>query len=33
MEVDWSGPTMALVDPVTGEVSKVHLFVAFAERL
>ena len=28
MEVDWSGPTMALVDPVTGEVSKVHLFVA-----
>lgn len=33
MEVDWSGPTMALVDPVTGEVSKVHLFVACAERL
>ena len=28
MEVDWSGPTMALVDPVTGEVSKVYLFVA-----
>lgn len=28
MEVDWSGPTIALVDPVTGEVSKDHLFVA-----
>lgn len=27
MEVDWSGSTIALVDPVTGEVSKVHLFV------
>lgn len=27
-EVDWSGPTMAVVDPVTGEISKVHLFVA-----
>lgn len=27
MEVDRSGPTMALVDPATGEVSKVHLFV------
>lgn len=27
-EVDWAGPTMALVDPATGEVSKVHLFVA-----
>ena len=26
-EVDWSGPTMAVVDPVTGEVSKVYLFV------
>ncbi|MBQ9001083.1 MAG: transposase [Eggerthellaceae bacterium] len=28
MEVDWSGSTMQLVDPVTGEVSKVRLFVA-----
>lgn len=28
MEVDWSGSTMRLVDPVTGEVSKVRLFVA-----
>ena len=28
MEVDWAGPTMALVDPATGEVSRVHLFVA-----
>ena len=26
-EVDWSGPTMALVDPVTGEITKVYLFV------
>lgn len=26
-EVDWSGPTMAVVDPVTGEISKVYLFV------
>ena len=26
-EVDWSGPTMAVVDPATGEVSKVYLFV------
>lgn len=28
MEVDWSGPTMSLVDPATGVVSKVYLFVA-----
>lgn len=28
MEVDWAGPTMAVVDPATGEVSKVYLFVA-----
>lgn len=28
MEVDWSGPTMRLVDPATGEVRKVYLFVA-----
>lgn len=28
MEVDWSGPTMRVVDPVTGEVSTAHLFVA-----
>lgn len=28
MEVDWSGPTMQLVDPVTGEVTKAYLFVA-----
>ena len=28
MEVDWAGPTMAVVDPATGEVSKIHLFVA-----
>lgn len=28
MEVDWSGPTMRLVDPSTGEISKVYLFVA-----
>lgn len=27
VEVDWSGPTMAVVDPATGEVSKVYLFV------
>ena len=26
-EVDWSGPTMAVVSPVTGEVSKAYLFV------
>lgn len=28
LEVDWAGPTMSLVDPATGEVSKVFLFVA-----
>ena len=28
MEVDWAGPTMTLVDPATGEVSKVYLFIA-----
>ncbi len=28
VEVDWSGPTMQLVDATTGEVSKVFLFVA-----
>lgn len=28
MEVDWSGPTMTLVDPATGEVVTVYLFVA-----
>lgn len=28
MEVDWSGPTMRLVDPVTGEIAKAYLFVA-----
>ena len=28
LEVDWAGPTMALVDPATGEVSRVYLFVA-----
>lgn len=28
MEVDWSGPAMRLVDPATGEVRKVYLFVA-----
>ncbi|MFR5417440.1 MAG: hypothetical protein ACLTHL_10840 [Collinsella sp.] len=28
MEVDWSGLTMRLVDPATGEVRKVYLFVA-----
>jgi transposase len=26
--VDWSGPTMQLLDPTTGEISKVYLFVA-----
>lgn len=26
-EVDWSGPTMAVVNPATGEVSKAYLFV------
>lgn len=28
VEVDWSGPTMELVDPVTGACTKVYLFVA-----
>lgn len=28
IEVDWSGKTMALTDPVTGKTSKVFLFVA-----
>ncbi len=28
MEVDWSGPTMAVADPVTGEARKAYLFVA-----
>ncbi len=28
IEVDWSGPTMQLLDPTTGEISKVYLFVA-----
>ena len=28
IEVDWSGPTMQLVHPTTGEMSKVFLFVA-----
>lgn len=28
LEVDWAGPTMSLVDPATGEVSKVFLLVA-----
>lgn len=28
IEVDWSGPTMAVVDPDTGETRKVYLFVA-----
>ena len=28
LEVDWSGPTMALVDPLTAEITKVYLFVA-----
>ncbi|GAB3536403.1 IS21 family transposase [Arthrobacter tecti] len=27
IEVDWSGPTMELLDPTTGEISKVYLFV------
>ena len=27
-EVDWSGPTMKYVDPLTGELIKVYLFVA-----
>ena len=28
VEVDWSGPTMQLTDPVTGMTSRVYLFVA-----
>lgn len=28
VEVDWSGPTMKLIDPATGEVATVYLFVA-----
>ncbi|WP_262003893.1 IS21 family transposase [Microbacterium sp. Mcb102] len=28
IEVDWSGPTMQLINPVTGETAKVYLFVA-----
>ena len=28
VEVDWSGPTMELINPTTGEVSRVFLFVA-----
>ena len=28
LEVDWAGPTMSLVDPATGEVSKVFPLVA-----
>ena len=28
VEVDWSGPTMELVDSLTGEITKVYLFVA-----
>lgn len=28
VEVDWSGPTMELISPTTGEISKVYLFVA-----
>jgi transposase len=28
IEVDWSGPTMQLLVPTTGEISKVYLFVA-----
>ena len=28
IEIDWSGPTMQLPDPTTGEISKVYLFVA-----
>lgn len=27
-EVDWSGPTMTVIDPVTGEASRAYLFVA-----
>lgn len=28
VEVDWSGPTMAVANPETGEISKAYLFVA-----
>lgn len=28
IEVDWSGPTMDLMEPVSGERTKVYLFVA-----
>ena len=28
IEVDWSGPTMQLIDPVTGRTRRVYLFVA-----
>lgn len=28
VEVDWAGPTMRLVDPVSGKAQKVYLFVA-----
>lgn len=28
VEVDWAGPTMRLVDPLTGKAQKVYLFVA-----
>lgn len=28
MEVDWSGPTMRLVDPAAGEIGRAYLFVA-----
>ena len=27
VEVDWSGPTMQLTDPVTGHATRVYLFV------
>lgn len=32
VEVDWSGPTMQLADPVTGKTQKVYLFVACRAR-
>ena len=28
IEIDWSGPTMQLADPTTGEIEKANLFVA-----
>ncbi|MDN6567025.1 MAG: hypothetical protein L0K65_08255 [Actinomyces sp.] len=28
VQVDWSGPTMELIDPASGEVARVYLFVA-----